>query len=57
MASPGIVRVTMFKVPDEENRRKLLGLYKTVAETAVKVCFHFPSPEPTPLADSSRHSC
>ncbi|KAI9760175.1 MAG: hypothetical protein M1840_002592 [Geoglossum simile] len=36
MASAGIVRVTMFKVPDEENQQKLLGLYKTVTQTAVK---------------------
>ncbi len=32
-----IERVTMFKVSDAEGRRKILGQYKTLKQTAVKV--------------------
>ncbi|CZT50962.1 related to stress responsive A/B barrel domain protein [Rhynchosporium secalis] len=30
------VRVTMFKLPSKEDQQKLLGLYKTLSETARK---------------------
>ncbi|CZR51728.1 related to stress responsive A/B barrel domain protein [Phialocephala subalpina] len=31
-----IVRITMFKLPSKEDQKKLLGLYKTLSETATK---------------------
>ncbi|PVH89061.1 hypothetical protein DL98DRAFT_161325 [Cadophora sp. DSE1049] len=30
------IRVTMFKIPSRENQQKLLGLYKTLTQTAKK---------------------
>ncbi|KAH7409531.1 hypothetical protein BKA64DRAFT_399601 [Cadophora sp. MPI-SDFR-AT-0126] len=30
------VRVTMFKIPSKENQQKLLGLYRTLSQTAKK---------------------
>jgi len=37
MASEGIIRVTMFKIPNPENVQKFLDLYKILTATAVKV--------------------
>jgi hypothetical protein len=43
-----IIRITMFKIPSEENRAKFLDLYKMLASTATKVlspllAYQFPS--------------
>jgi hypothetical protein len=32
-----IIRITMFKLPSKENQQKMIGLYKTLSETARKV--------------------
>lgn len=32
-----INRITLFKIPDEENRKKLLDIYRGMSEKAVKV--------------------
>jgi len=31
-----IVRITMFKLPSKDDQQKLLGLYRTLSETATK---------------------
>ncbi|TAQ86274.1 hypothetical protein B7494_g5383 [Chlorociboria aeruginascens] len=36
MASTGVVRVTMFKIPSKENQEKIMGNYKVLSATAVK---------------------
>jgi hypothetical protein len=38
MSSKPIRRITLFKVPNPEDQQKLLDKYRTMPETAVKVC-------------------
>jgi hypothetical protein len=42
-----IIRVTMFKLPSKESQQKMIGLYKTLSETARKVYLQL-SPQPHP---------
>ena len=38
-----IERITLFKIPNETDRDRVLEQYKVLAKTAVKVCLFFPS--------------
>lgn len=50
-----IERITLFKIPNEADRDRVLEQYKVLAKTAVKVCFFFPSFLSFPLFCCSKY--
>jgi hypothetical protein len=39
---PAVRRITMFKIPGEEDQQKVLSMYKNMQTKALKVCYHLP---------------
>lgn len=49
---PQIERITLFKIPNEDDLNRVLEQYKVLAKTAVKVYTQLP-PNPTPVVTPS----
>jgi hypothetical protein len=47
MSSKPIRRITLFKIPNEEDQQKLLAKYKTMPQDAVKVQLPWKMPIPS----------